>query len=257
MNPGPPRSVTPGRRAVERTGALPCCVGKSLRLQALSRVSTALFAGGAGSLAAGAATTPTRAPRTKPDTITSTCTGSIFCFMPMNKSVAVGDTMKWTNTSFAPHELALCTPAVCEGVTSGTGTQTGFGSGAISSGQTYSFTFDSPGTYTYYCTIHGYATMHGTITVDSLPTIKSVSPALLAPGMTNQTLMVRGSGFRDHAQAHFTGTGVTVSSVVRVDSSHLMLTVSVSATAMAGGRHLVVTNYDGGNVKMAHAITVS
>jgi len=230
---------------------------KILAVASTLALSTALFAGGSGSLAAGAATAPTRAPRTKPDTITSTCTGTIFCFMPMDKSVAVGDTMTWTNTSFAPHELALCNPAACEGVTSGTGTQTGFGSAVISSGQTYSFTFDSPGTYTYYCTIHGYATMHGTITVDSLPTIKSVSPAMLAPGTTNMTLMVRGSGFREHAKAHFTGTGVTVSSVVRVDSSHLMLTVSVSATATAGGRHLVVGNYDGGNVKMAHAITVS
>jgi plastocyanin len=91
------------------------------------------------------------------------CT-SEFCFTPATPTVTKGETVKWNNKSAASHQLALCTIAAC-GVSSGTGTDTGFGSAVLSPGQKYSFTFHHKGTYTYYCTIHGYAIMHGTITV--------------------------------------------------------------------------------------------
>jgi hypothetical protein len=75
-------------------------------------------------------------------------------------SVALGDTVEW---DFGP-SIFVHTSTDC-----GTGCGTGpFGgvwdSGNISPGGTYQFTFNTPGVYPYYCTIHPTA-MQGEITV--------------------------------------------------------------------------------------------
>jgi hypothetical protein len=162
----------------------------------------------------------------------------------------------WTNNTAAPHQLARCTVAAC-GVAGGTGTDTGYGSGVLGGSATYSFTFHGLGTYIYYCTIHGYAAMHGKITVDAKPTISSVSPTKLARGASNATVHVTGTGYRTGVKAKFSGSGVTVASTVRVDASHLTLTVNVATTATTGLRSLTVTNTDGGTVTKSGAISVT
>jgi plastocyanin len=228
--------------------------GRVLAIASTVVLGTALFAAGSATLSsAGAAPSVI----TKKITISSTCTGTLFCFVPMNKSVGSGVQVLWTNSTAAPHELALCDPTACSGVTSGTGTDTGFGSAVISSGGTYAFTFHGLGTYTYYCTIHGYATMHGTITVDAAPTITSVSPTSIARGSSNVSFSVTGTGFRNGVKAKVSGMGVTVSSVVRVNSTHLTLTISAASSAPVGKRTLTVTNTDGGRVMKTGAIDVT
>ncbi len=220
-------------------------------------LGAALFFAASGALSAAGSTPATAAvTRVKPITITSTCTGTIFCFSPMDRSVASGVQVVWTNTTFAPHILALCTTLAC-GVTSGTGTDTGFGSGTINSGQTYAFTFHGLGTYTYYCAIHGYLTMHGTITVDPLPTITTASPASAARGASNVVVSVTGTGFRTGIKAKYSGTGVAVASTVRVSATHLNVTISVSPGAATGHRRLTLTNTDGGVVAKANALNVT
>src|SRR5439155_3118267 len=72
----------------------------------------------------------------------------------------------WTNASSAGHTATSCTPGVCAGAPSNTGSDTF----AVNVDTTGSFTFHSPGTYVYYCSIHGYAAMHGTITVSAAST---------------------------------------------------------------------------------------
>jgi plastocyanin len=64
--------------------------------------------------------------------------------------VAVGTTVTWTNNDSAPHTVTQ----------SGGG---GFQSGAINQGGTFSFTFDTAGTFDYFCEFH--PNMTGTITV--------------------------------------------------------------------------------------------
>jgi len=90
-----------------------------------------------------------------------------FCYSPQALKVSSGDPVTWTNNSITPlgHTITRCTPAACGGVGGGTGTGKWAGSGTIHQRQTYNNTFTGPGTYVYYCTIHGYAQMHGTITV--------------------------------------------------------------------------------------------
>jgi plastocyanin len=88
-----------------------------------------------------------------------------FCWKPKAVSVSSGSKVAWKNPTFAPHTVTRCDPAHCSGASGGTGTDTGFGSATIATGGKYAFTFHGKGTYTYYCTIHGYTLMHGTITV--------------------------------------------------------------------------------------------
>jgi plastocyanin len=74
-------------------------------------------------------------------------------------AIQAGDTVTWTFADSAPHS-----------VTSDTGA---FNSGAPQTGGTFQFTFDDPGTYDYYCSVHGAAGglgMSGTITVQEAAT---------------------------------------------------------------------------------------
>jgi plastocyanin len=114
-------------------------------------------------------------------TISSNCT--YFCYVPQSMSVAVGDTVTWMNKSSAPHTVTRCTPAACNGASAGTGTDASFTSGDIgaASGATFSHTFSQPGTYVYYCKIHGYALMHGTITVTAATTTTAAPAPTAAP----------------------------------------------------------------------------
>ncbi len=75
---------------------------------------------------------------------------SSFRFSPSSITVAAGDTVTWTNNGSASegHDV------------SGSG---GLGSGTLHSGQSYSHTFASPGTFSYICSIHPF--MKGTVTV--------------------------------------------------------------------------------------------
>ena len=72
-----------------------------------------------------------------------------YAFSPSSITINVGDTIVWTNYDSASHT-----------VTSNDGT---FDSGGISTGNTFSFTFTSAGTFNYYCAPH--PNMTGSVTV--------------------------------------------------------------------------------------------
>jgi plastocyanin len=72
-----------------------------------------------------------------------------FMFGPQTLTVTAGSTVVWTNMDQEPHTIA-----------SDAGL---FRSGAIDTNETFSFKFDHPGTYRYFCTIH--PQMLGTIVV--------------------------------------------------------------------------------------------
>jgi plastocyanin len=75
-----------------------------------------------------------------------------FAFTPASMTVKAGTVVTWTNDDNASHT-----------VTSDSGTT--LNSPAINVGGTFSFTFTTPGTYAYHCSIH--PSMHGTIVVTS------------------------------------------------------------------------------------------
>jgi plastocyanin len=73
-----------------------------------------------------------------------------FMFAPATLTVKAGTTVTWANKDEEPHT-----------VFSDTGL---FRSGAIDTGEVFSFKFDKPGTYHFLCTIH--PRMVGTIVVE-------------------------------------------------------------------------------------------
>ncbi|GEM_PF-1234496 len=91
-----------------------------------------------------------------------------FAFSPQNITIEVGDTVVWTNNDSSS---SIYGPVpIIHTTTSGTSCPTGNGiwnSGSLSTGQSFSFTFNQPGTYPYFCAIHCFT---GTVTVNA-PTL--------------------------------------------------------------------------------------
>jgi len=93
-----------------------------------------------------AQTTPTSATTDQTGT-TVAISISNFSFDPSVLNFKKGDTVTWTNNDAVPHQIASAS----------------FTGPVINKGQTYSFTFDSMGTFDYHCAIH--PSMKGTIIV--------------------------------------------------------------------------------------------
>lgn len=72
-----------------------------------------------------------------------------FAFAPAELSVTPGTTVIWTNHDDIPHTV--------------TSTDGAFKSHALDTGDSFSFTFEKPGSYRYFCSLHPH--MVGTIKV--------------------------------------------------------------------------------------------
>jgi plastocyanin/putative transposon-encoded protein len=91
------------------------------------------------------------------------------CFDPETVFTNVGVPVKWTSFSIEAHDILRCSLGPCP-FNGGTGADSSFvGSPELQPGETFSHNFSAPGTYNYYCEIHGYAIMHGTVTVTGEP----------------------------------------------------------------------------------------
>lgn len=103
-----------------------------------------------------AASTP--APTTAPaGATTASVSLRNTSYNPKTITVRVGTQITWTNSESAgiPHTVTSGAPNAPNGT---------FDSGTLNPGQTFQFTFNTPGTFAYYCRIHG-AAMTGTVTV--------------------------------------------------------------------------------------------
>jgi len=96
----------------------------------------------------------------------STSSGAViiknFSFQPSTLTVSAGTTVTWENQDSAPHTVS----SDAQGL---------FDSGNLASGEEFSFTFSTPGSYGYHCKIH--PGMKGTIVVSG-PSIQGSSIAL-------------------------------------------------------------------------------
>jgi len=84
--------------------------------------------------------TPTPIPAPTPKPVTHNITIQNFGFSPASITVKKGDTVIWTNKDSASHTV--------------TGNNGGPSSPTLSTNGTYSYTFNSAGTFAYHCTIH-------------------------------------------------------------------------------------------------------
>ncbi|HVV13580.1 cupredoxin family copper-binding protein [Amycolatopsis sp.] len=74
-----------------------------------------------------------------------------YAYDPAALTVAVGDTVTWTNDDTAPHTVTVSDGPVK------------FNSPNLQQGQTFTYTFTQAGTYSYYCAVH--PDMKATVTV--------------------------------------------------------------------------------------------
>ena len=96
------------------------------------------------------------------------------CFIPDPVTIAVGETVTWANTDTAAHTAT--------GGSAADGPSGVFDSSLIMAGGSYSFTFDTAGTYPYHCQVHPW--MAGTIIVGGSSTstpADTVPPQVLVP----------------------------------------------------------------------------
>ena len=66
-------------------------------------------------------------------------------FVPLLILVEDGATVTWTNNDSVDHTVTAGTPEDLSEL---------FDSGPLAPGETFTFTFEEPGTYVYFCTIH-------------------------------------------------------------------------------------------------------
>ena len=78
-----------------------------------------------------------------------------IAFTPSTLTIGVGTSIKWTNKESITHTVTSGLPGASDGI---------FNSGNLGNGSIFSFTFNTKGTFKYYCIIHG-SMMTGTITV--------------------------------------------------------------------------------------------
>ena len=95
------------------------------------------------------ANTSAPAESTKPAGSTNMIDISGFAFSPSTLTVKVGTTVTWTNKDSVDHTITSDTNV--------------FDSGNMGSGDTFSYTFTTAGTFVYHCTVH--PSMIGTIIV--------------------------------------------------------------------------------------------
>ena len=117
----------------------------------LMRLTTLVLAAGLVVACGDGGTDP---PPPPPDELDVTTIGPPARFVPATGTVAAGGEVTWTNT--APPE-----EGIVHDITSSNGSWVAT---EIESGESFSVTFDAPGSYTYQCTLH--AGMTGVIHVE-------------------------------------------------------------------------------------------
>lgn len=78
-----------------------------------------------------------------------------IAFSPNTLTISAGTTVKWTNKDGITHTVTSGLPGAPDAI---------FDSGNLGNGSTFSYTFNTKGTFKYYCKIHG-AMMTGSVTV--------------------------------------------------------------------------------------------
>lgn len=102
-------------------------------------MASAVAVGGAGFAAHAVASTP--ASHAHKVTVKATEVSGKYAFAPTKKTVKVGTTVVWKNTSDAPHTVTSKTSSWKFNK-------------SLDPGKTVKFTFHKKGTFTFYCTIH-------------------------------------------------------------------------------------------------------
>ncbi len=169
------------------------------------------------------------APSTTTTTAPTVAPGAVqafdFGYRPATLTVAVGSTVTFTNTGVAPHTF--------------TDRAGRFDSGWVSTGQTWTRTFDTAGTYEYFCTLH--PQMVGTVVVQSAGGTAPPPPAptttTTAPKVATGSAPSAGSGTVSMVDNAFSPARMTVrvgSTVTWVNNGAAVHTATASGAFDSG-----------------------
>lgn len=125
-----------------------------------------------------------------------------YAFTPSSLTIAAGDTVTWTNHDTAPHDVKTTSGPVA------------IHSAMLSKGGTWSYTFTTPGTYSYVCTVH--AGMTATIVVTAPPTHSAHSTRPAEPTRTHASTH---PAIRTHKKTPTTAAAVHTSATPSADTS--------------------------------------
>src|SRR6266850_13827 len=121
-------------------------------------------------------------------TVTVMVGPNCLCFMPSSVTIHPGDTVKWTWSS-SGHSSTSGTPGHPSGL---------WDSGILAQGAMFTHTFNTAGSFPYYCTPHGACcNMVGTVIVMSNPTPTPTPPPPPAGAGTAIIADFNGDGHRD------------------------------------------------------------
>lgn len=111
-----------------------------------------------------------------------------FAFSPATVTVAVGDTVTWTNNDDVPHTA-----------TSSSGVSPAFDTGNLSEGASGTVTFNTAGSFSYFCKIH--PNMTGTVVVTGAAASPTASGGGGATATAPPSAPRSGSGTSDYGSS--------------------------------------------------------
>lgn len=103
----------------------------------------------------------------------------MYAFAPAALTITQGTAVTWTNYDTAPHTVTVSSGPVT------------FSSPELQKGQSFTYTFTTPGTYSYYCAVH--PDMTATVVVKAKPGGPTTSPTPTPTGSTTSSAGGMGS----------------------------------------------------------------
>ncbi len=105
-----------------------------------------------------------------------TCAQSNNCFDPNVINVTPGTTVEWKNNDKVSHTVTSGSPSDNQ-------TGTIFDSSLIAAGKDFTFTFNNPGTYNYFCQVHPWMTGQVIVGAASTPSTSTSAPSSTSSSM--------------------------------------------------------------------------
>jgi|GEM_PF-1463097 len=148
-----------------------------------------------------------------------------FAFNPTPLTIPVGTTVLWTNKDGATHTVTSDTIGL-------------FGSPDLNQSDTFSFKFDTVGTFGYHCNFH--QSMMGTINVvNPIPTATKLYPNSATVGDPNLTLTIDGTNFISTSTVHWNNNVYTPTTITSV---RLVVTIPAAEFTAQGTPQITVVN---------------
>lgn len=144
-----------------------------------------------------------------------------YAFSPANETIIQGDSVTWTNTDQAPHDVTVTSGPVA------------IHSPTITTGQSWTYTFTAPGTYSYICSIH--PDMRATLVVAAAtaPTTRVIAPppATTRMAVVPTTRMV----MPEHAPTPVATTPATTAAIAAPAGQHPAAAVTATQATQQPG----------------------